>query len=105
MTFIFGILRPLREKVLLAVMMGMGLLASAASIAKTFRAKDYGATGDVLMDSVQLTIWSILESQLACVIYLTLPIFFLYTHKFFLYFHIFPFPFSPGQPNNKPIPS
>ena len=76
MTFIFGILRPLREKVLLAVMMGMGLLASAASIAKTFRAKDYGATGDVLMDSVQLTIWSILESQLACVpilLYLILP--------------------------------
>jgi len=45
--------------------MGIGLLASAASIAKTFRAKDYGVTGDTLMDSVQLTIWSILESQLA----------------------------------------
>jgi hypothetical protein len=84
MTFIFGILRPLREKVLLAVMMGMGLLASAASIAKTFRAKDYGATGDVLMDSVQLTIWSILESQLACVCKFIISISF------------------PGQPNTSP---
>lgn len=67
MTFILGIFRPLREKVTLTVIMGIGLLASAASIAKTFRAKDYGATGDTLTDSVQLTVWSILESQLACV--------------------------------------
>lgn len=65
MTFILGIFRPLREKIILTVIMGIGLLASAASIAKTFRAKDYGKTGDTLMDSVQLTIWSILESQLA----------------------------------------
>ncbi|KAK3342149.1 hypothetical protein B0T25DRAFT_464599 [Lasiosphaeria hispida] len=64
-TFIVSMKQPLREKFVLAFVMGLGLVASAASIAKTFKTKDYGLTGDTLRDSVGITIWSILEMQLA----------------------------------------
>jgi len=57
--------RPRREKIVLACVMGMGVIASAGSVAKTFRVKDYGVTGDTLMDSVMLTLWCVLEMQLA----------------------------------------
>ncbi|KAK0717275.1 hypothetical protein B0T26DRAFT_829054 [Lasiosphaeria miniovina] len=66
-TFIMAIQRPLREKLVLAFIMGLGLMASAASIYKTFKAKDYGVTGDTLMDTVQITLWSITEAQLAII--------------------------------------
>ncbi|KAK3367195.1 hypothetical protein B0T24DRAFT_635222 [Lasiosphaeria ovina] len=66
-TFIMAIQRPLREKLVLAFIMGLGLMASTASIYKTFKAKDYGVTGDTLMDTVQITLWSITEAQLAII--------------------------------------
>jgi len=47
--------------------MGLGLIASAASIAKTTKVKDYGVTGDTLMDNVDITILSALEMKLAYV--------------------------------------
>lgn len=90
LTFIVHIQRPWREKVALACVMGLGVIASSASIAKTTLVKNYGITGkllphspaatplpsfgflfnndqtgDDLMDSVGITIWSILEVQLA----------------------------------------
>lgn len=83
-TFIVNIQRPLREKLALSFVMGLGILASSASIVKTTLVKNYGITGkyisflyeletcqltmivgDDLMDSVGITIWSILEMQLA----------------------------------------
>jgi len=66
-TFIVHIQRPWRERIALIGVMGLGIIASAASIAKTTRVKDYGATGDDLMDSVGITIFSILEIQLAII--------------------------------------
>ena len=45
--------------------MGLGLAASAASVAKTTKIKDYGVRGDTLMDSVGITILSAVEKQLA----------------------------------------
>ncbi|KAK0726104.1 hypothetical protein B0H67DRAFT_599025 [Lasiosphaeris hirsuta] len=64
-TFIVKMKQPLREKFVLAFVMGLGLVASAASITKTFMTKNYGIAGDTLRDSVGITIWSILEMQLA----------------------------------------
>ncbi|KAK3933647.1 hypothetical protein QBC46DRAFT_432099 [Diplogelasinospora grovesii] len=66
-SFIVNIQRPMREKVALGFVMGLGILASSASIAKTSMVKDYGITGDDLMDGVNITIWSILEMQLAII--------------------------------------
>ncbi len=59
--------RPLREKIALAFVMGLGIFASSASIAKTFMIGSYGKTGDSLMDTVGLTTWSMVEAQLAYV--------------------------------------
>jgi hypothetical protein len=85
--FIVNIQRPLREKLALGFVMSLGVVASAASIAKTKLVGTYGITGtirrfpppqgdpaalltlefkgDTLMDSVDLTILSLLEVQLA----------------------------------------
>ena len=64
-SFIVHIQRPLREKIALGFVMGLGLVASSASIAKTFAIGSYGATGDSMMDTVALTTWSMAEAQLA----------------------------------------
>ncbi|KAK4660703.1 hypothetical protein QC762_121420 [Podospora pseudocomata] len=66
-TFIVHLQRPLREKIAVAFMMGLGIFASSACIAKTFHVKDYGKTGDSLMDCVPITIWSMVEMQLAII--------------------------------------
>ena len=63
--FIVHIQRPWRERIALIGVMSLGIIASVASIVKTTLVKDYGVTGDDLMDSVNITIWSILEVQLA----------------------------------------
>ncbi|KAK0723634.1 hypothetical protein B0T21DRAFT_294158, partial [Apiosordaria backusii] len=52
-------------KIVVAFIMGLGIFASSASIAKTFHVEDYGKTGDSLMDCVPITIWSMVEMQLA----------------------------------------
>ncbi|KAH7394672.1 hypothetical protein BKA66DRAFT_598817 [Pyrenochaeta sp. MPI-SDFR-AT-0127] len=64
LTFIIHIHLPLREKIALACLMGLGLVASGASIYKTFLAKNYGVTGDTLRDAVGLALCSMIELQL-----------------------------------------
>lgn len=54
---------PLREKLVLSCLMGLGVFAAAASIVKTTLVKDYGSTGDSLWDAIDLTLWSVLEEQ------------------------------------------
>ncbi|KXX75412.1 hypothetical protein MMYC01_209499 [Madurella mycetomatis] len=66
-TFIIHIQRPLREKIVLAFVMGLGIFATSASIAKTFMVESYGKTGDTLMDTIGITTWSMLEMQLAII--------------------------------------
>ncbi|KAK4149390.1 hypothetical protein C8A00DRAFT_18909, partial [Chaetomidium leptoderma] len=66
-SFIVNIQRPMREKVALGFVMGLGIFASSASIAKTFMIGSYGKTGDTLMDTVGLTTWSMVEAQLAII--------------------------------------
>ncbi|KAK4239504.1 hypothetical protein C8A03DRAFT_32456 [Achaetomium macrosporum] len=67
MTFIIHIQRPFREKIALIFVMGLGIFASSASIAKLFMVGSYGSTGDTLMDTVALTTWSMVEAQLAII--------------------------------------
>lgn len=62
-TFIWKIHRPLREKLILALLMGLGLFAAVTSIIKTTLVRTYGITGDNLWDSIDISLWSMLEEQ------------------------------------------
>ncbi|KAH7115111.1 hypothetical protein B0J11DRAFT_553397 [Dendryphion nanum] len=64
LTFIVHMHRSLREKIVLACLMGLGLVASGASVYKAFLAKNYGVTGDILRDAVGLALCSMIELQL-----------------------------------------
>ncbi|KAH8691781.1 hypothetical protein GQ44DRAFT_744696 [Phaeosphaeriaceae sp. PMI808] len=64
LTFIMRMQLSLREKIALACLMGLGLVASGASIYKTFLAKTYGVTGDTLRDAVGLALCAMIELQL-----------------------------------------
>lgn len=61
--FIRKMQRPLREKIVLGCLMGMGLFAATASIVKTTLIPTYGITGDALWDAMDLTLWSHLEEH------------------------------------------
>ncbi|KAF2728173.1 hypothetical protein EJ04DRAFT_397423, partial [Polyplosphaeria fusca] len=65
--FIRRMQRPLRERIILSCLMGMGVFAAAASIVKTTLVPYYGITGDSLWDAIDLTLWSILEEQVGII--------------------------------------
>ncbi|KAH7014042.1 hypothetical protein B0J12DRAFT_777120 [Macrophomina phaseolina] len=62
--FIMRMHLPLREKIALACLTGLGLVASGASIYKTFLAKNYGVTGDTLRDAAGLALCAMIELEL-----------------------------------------
>ena len=63
LAFIRKMQRPLRDKIVLSALMGLGIFATIMSIVKTTVVKHYNATGDTLWDSIDLSLWSILEEQ------------------------------------------
>ena len=63
LAFIRKMQRPLRDKIVLSALMGLGIFATIMSIVKTTVVKQYDSTGDILWDSVDLSLWSILEEQ------------------------------------------
>lgn len=63
LAFIRKMQRPLRDKIVLSALMGLGIFATIMSIVKTTVVKHYDATGDILWDSIDLSLWSILEEQ------------------------------------------
>ncbi|KAF1808102.1 hypothetical protein P152DRAFT_462912 [Eremomyces bilateralis CBS 781.70] len=76
LTFIFKINRPLREKIVLAILMAMGLCASVASIVRVvsgvsvFKTPDNGSTASLMdptWDSVYLLVWGFVEVYLGIV--------------------------------------
>ncbi|KAK5652035.1 hypothetical protein OQA88_10938 [Cercophora sp. LCS_1] len=67
LTFITRIRRSAREKVLLVAIMGLGLVASAASVCKIVDVTNKKLTGDTLLDGVNVTFWGILEIQLGII--------------------------------------
>ncbi|KAF4629092.1 hypothetical protein G7Y89_g9060 [Cudoniella acicularis] len=66
-SFIRKLERPFWEKVVIASLMGLGLVASVSSIVKTTLISSYGKTGDALWDSVNLSLWSVLEEQIGII--------------------------------------
>ncbi|KAK4442604.1 hypothetical protein QBC34DRAFT_338370, partial [Podospora aff. communis PSN243] len=67
LTFIVRIRITLSEKMLLFLLMGLGLVASAASICKIVSVTGSKMTGDTLRDSVDVTFWGMLEIQLGII--------------------------------------
>ncbi len=61
LSFIAKLHRPVREKVLLAALMGMGLLASAASIRKTMLVKEVARSTDLPALMLSMTIYGNVE--------------------------------------------
>jgi hypothetical protein len=67
LTFLRSIRRSPRERLVIALLMGMGVFAAAAEIVKLTYMRSYGQTGDMLWDCVGLITWSILEAQMGIV--------------------------------------
>jgi len=66
-TFIFKIHIPLREKIVLFVLMGLGLIASIGSIFKAVNSTVLRQSRDNTWDSVTLVIWGFVEEHLAII--------------------------------------
>ena len=66
-TFIFKIKIPLREKIVFCVLMGLGLIASIASIFKVVNSPVLKQSFDNTWDSVPLVIWGFVEEHLAII--------------------------------------
>lgn len=71
-TFIRQLNRPLREKIVVCFLMGLGLVGSVASIIKTVQLNHFGTMNDSLWIGFNLAIWSFLEQQLG-IITISLP--------------------------------
>lgn len=64
MGFVFQLQRSLRERVTVALVMALGIVASVASVCKIVAVTTDTLTGDGLVDGVNVTFWGILEIQL-----------------------------------------
>ncbi|KAI9760023.1 MAG: hypothetical protein M1840_002751 [Geoglossum simile] len=56
-----------RTKVALIAIMGLGVFACAAAVAKTAYLPNYGKKGDFLWDSVEITIWTVTECNVGII--------------------------------------
>ena len=57
-SFLRRIQRPIRERVIVGVLMGLGFFAGIASVLKIVAAMDFGKTGDQLNESITFGMWS-----------------------------------------------
>ncbi|KAF1814734.1 hypothetical protein P152DRAFT_369220, partial [Eremomyces bilateralis CBS 781.70] len=64
LTFIFSLTRPLREKLVLAFLMGLGLLCTVAGIRKLFYVSQVHKQNDATWDTVEMGLWGFTESYI-----------------------------------------
>jgi len=64
-TFLKKLQIPLRERIVLGCLMGLGVFASAASIVKAVASADLGKTGDFSKEVISIGTWSCIEEQVA----------------------------------------
>ncbi|KAF2186392.1 hypothetical protein K469DRAFT_573323 [Zopfia rhizophila CBS 207.26] len=70
-TFLRKVQRPLRERIIIGILMGLGIFASVASIIKAVYATDFGNTDDPNKEGIAVGMWSCIEEQvgfIACCI-------------------------------------
>ncbi|KAF2266118.1 hypothetical protein CC78DRAFT_559561 [Lojkania enalia] len=70
-SFLRKVQRPLRERVIIGILMALGLFAGAASIVKLVKALQFGRTDDPTLEGIEIGMWSCIEEQVgfiaACV--------------------------------------
>jgi hypothetical protein len=60
-SFLRKVQRPLRERVIIGMLMALGMFAGAASIIKLVAASRFGRTDDQTRESIQIGMWSAIE--------------------------------------------
>lgn len=68
LAFLWKLRRPLREKLLIGALMGLGTIAAAASIVKAMLVKDYNAVDDSWERLVRINTWTMLEQLIAIIV-------------------------------------
>lgn len=64
-TFLSNVQIPLRERIVIGVLMGLGIFASAASIVKAVAVAEFGKTDDPNREGIAVGTWSCIEQQVA----------------------------------------
>ncbi|KAF2822440.1 hypothetical protein CC86DRAFT_423622 [Ophiobolus disseminans] len=67
-SFLRKIQRPVRERVVIGILMGLGVFAGVASIIKITAAAQFGATNDPVSESVKLGLWSVIEELVGLIV-------------------------------------
>lgn len=67
-SFLRKIQRPVRERVIVGLLMGLGFFAGIASILKIVAAAQFGRTGDPINESVTIGMWSVIEELVGFIV-------------------------------------
>ncbi|KAJ4364161.1 hypothetical protein N0V83_009616 [Neocucurbitaria cava] len=67
-SFLRKIQRPVRERISVGALMGLGVFAGIASILKIVAAAQFGRTGDSVNESVMIGMWSVLEELVGLIV-------------------------------------
>jgi hypothetical protein len=65
--FLRKVQRPIRERLVVGILMGLGVFAGVASIIKITAASQFGRTGDTINESVMIGMWSVIEEQIGLI--------------------------------------
>jgi len=64
-SFLRKVQRPLRERIIIGILMALGLFASVASIMKAVAAASFGKTDDPNAEGITMGAWTLIEEQVA----------------------------------------
>ncbi|KAM7213501.1 hypothetical protein V8F06_011114 [Rhypophila decipiens] len=66
-TFLKELQRPMREKIVLSFLMGLGVFTASAVVVKMTVIGNFGNTKDPMWDVIELATWSIVEAQIGII--------------------------------------
>jgi hypothetical protein len=67
-SFLRKIQRPLRERMIVGVLMGLGVFAGISSIVKITAAVQFGRTNDMISESIKIGMWSVIEELVGFIV-------------------------------------
>ena len=68
LTFLRKIQQPLRDKITISILFGLGLVASVASIMKAIAILSFGKTSDPPAEGINIALWSLVEEQVGVIV-------------------------------------
>jgi hypothetical protein len=66
--FLRKVQRPVRERLVVGVLMGLGVFAGVASIIKIKAVTQFGRTSDTLNEGVEIGMWPVIEEQIGLIV-------------------------------------